>query len=117
MFLPSQWFKMLSRSNTTKDKFDMMFGLQKLEAFWKSQDLRHPKFQAIKGIPNLHKRCIPVVIHGDAADYQDRDSLLSISMTGLLRDGSTLDTSLLLAPYKTSPNQSFAVLSYVSMSP
>ena len=33
---------------------------------------------------NYHQMCIPVMLHGDAAEFQDRDSLNTMSLKGVL---------------------------------
>ena len=48
---------------------------------------------------NFTKRAIPVLIHGDGAEFEYNNSLMTISMTGLLKEGSVADTSLLLASW------------------
>jgi hypothetical protein len=100
MFLACDWFKSLQNSESTQCEFELMFGTEKLADFWSSQNMSHPKFAALRKIRDFERRCIPICIHGDAAEFQDRDSLMSVSVSGLLKEGCTLDTSLLLASFQ-----------------
>ena len=96
IFLGSDWLRTLSTCESTRLEFEAMFGLDDLERFGDTQDLSHDKFTAIRHTRNVKTRCIPICLHGDGAEFQDRDSLTSVSMNGLLKEGCTLDTSLLL---------------------
>ncbi len=96
IFLASDWIESLNKTEALRIEFESLFGVSKLEEFWATQDLSHPKFDGIRHFDDLKTKCIPLCIHGDGAEFQDRDSLLSISMTGLLKEGSTLETNLLL---------------------
>ncbi len=97
IFLPSEWLAALVATPETQAEFDVMFGTDSLSDFWSTQDLSHPKFAVVKHKHNMKSKCIPMCLHGDGAEFQDRDSLMSISLSGLFKDGSTLDSSLLLA--------------------
>eukprot|EP00974_Lingulodinium_polyedra_P105121 10178244-Lingulodinium_polyedra.AAC.1 len=57
--------------------------------------LQHPMMKK----KNFTKRAIPVLIHGDGAEFEYNDRLMTISMTALLKEGSVADTSLLLASW------------------
>lgn len=61
------------------------FGISKVEAWWESQSHRNPKFWQHPMLDmNYHQMCIPVMLHGDAAEFQDRDSLNTMSLKGVL---------------------------------
>ena len=96
IFLPSQWMTSFATTPSLECEYDAMFGISKLDSFWNSVDVTSPLFAAVIKKPNYKTRAIPIVLHGDGAAYQDRDSMLSVSMTGFLKEGRTLETSLLL---------------------
>ena len=52
--------------------------------------------------PGFDNKAIPVILHGDGASFEMRDSLMTISFAGLLKEGSTLQTNLILASWPKS---------------
>ena len=88
---------MMATNENLKFEFESLFGLDKLNDFWSSQDLSHPKFAAVKKKSNFKHKAIPLCIHGDGVEFQDRDTLMTISFSGLLKEVQTLDANLLLA--------------------
>ena len=58
----------------------------------------------LKNHPLLRKKewkrkAIPIAFHGDGAAIENNDSLVTVSCTGLLKDGPTLETCLFLASW------------------
>ncbi len=96
VFLPGDWMKQMATNDVLKWEFESTFGVGRLESFWESQRLTHEKSRGVASKPNFKHQKNRLLIHGDRAEFQDRDSLLTLSFCGLLRDGPTLDTSLLL---------------------
>lgn len=101
MFLPSQWLATLTNDLRLELQLDEIFGISKLESFWATQLKKNPKMlqHPMMKKNNFTKRAIPVLIHGDGAEFEYNNSLMTISMTGLLKEGSVADTSLLLASW------------------
>ena len=103
-FLPSQWLTSLA-TESLQFEFEALVGsTATLEAFWAKQELIDPKWN---GHPlfkkkNYRQKALPVLLHGDGASYQSRDSLMTVSFTGLLKEGRTLDTNLVLAAWPKS---------------
>ena len=105
IFLPSQWLRAL-QADELEFEYAAMFGIEKLEEYWKHQQKNldpkwknHPVFKK----PRFNKLAIPILLHGDGASFQMRDSLMTVSFVGLLKEGSTLQTNLILASWpKTS---------------
>ena len=102
------------------EQFQKMFGIKDLVDFWnnveKSKDDRlhgHP-ICLDKRLGRNQKDCldkrqvldkakeIPIFCHGDATEFQSRDSLMTWSWGGLLNALPTLDYQLLLACYPKS---------------
>ncbi len=81
--LPHDW--MASMSEAYPAAFDDFFGASRIEEWWRTQRHANPKFwqHPMLDLP-YHRTCLPVMLHGDAAEFQDRDSLNTISMKGLL---------------------------------
>ena len=48
----------------------------------KSKAKNHPLLKR-----NYAKHAIPVMLHGDGAEFESNDSLMTISMRGLLKEG------------------------------
>ena len=98
-FLPSQWMVALQHESLGAE-WEQCFGCEsKLKEFWVAQKPDDPKW---KNHPAMAKKdyqtkAIPVVLHGDGASFQKRDSLMTVSFQGLLREGQTLETTLLLS--------------------
>ena len=104
LFLPSQWLSSLQHPDLQYELEALFGSTADLEEFWNSQLPEDPKW---KGHPMLKKKnwkqkAIPVVIHGDGASYQKNDSLMTLSFSGLLKEGKTLDTNLVLACFPKS---------------
>lgn len=102
MFLISMW--MVSLFENHREHFDMIFLGQSLEEFWGKQDWTNPKLKnhPMKRMRNFASKCIPLLIHGDGAAFHDRDSLVSVSISGLLKEGQTVDSNLLVASWPKS---------------
>ena len=84
MFLPHDWVHCLS--NFHHNDFESLMGTTDIGAWWQSSSLANPKFfqNAILDQEDWAKICIPLVLHGDGARFQERDSLVTVSMKGLL---------------------------------
>ena len=54
--------------------------------FWSKVDLKGPRWKdhKLQTKSNWKHKCIPLMIHGDGAEFQNNDSLFSISFKGLL---------------------------------
>ena len=85
LLLPHEWFAKLASSFGSWD-FDEQFGAALAAEWWAAQDLNNPKFfeHPLLDIADWRKVAIPVVLHADGAQFQERDSLLTISLKGLL---------------------------------
>ncbi len=101
IFLPSFWMRALYEKAV--DQFVQTFGTHALSDFWDGQDLNHPRYEWLRRQRNVRQRCIPIVVHGDGVSFQDRDSLLVTSFSGLLKDKTTtLDSNLLISAFPKS---------------
>jgi hypothetical protein len=85
LLLPHEWFAKLASSFGPWD-FDEQFGAAIAPEWWADQDMNNPKFfeHPLLDIADWRKVALPVVIHADGAKFQERDSLLTISLKGLL---------------------------------
>lgn len=83
----------------------VMFALDGIEQFWQQaisnndpELVSHPMLS----VARFASQFVPLFIHGDGVEYQDRDSLLTYSWGALLSSGSSQDSSLLLALWPKS---------------
>ena len=102
-FLPSQWMVTL-QEDCLAAEWDSCFGAEsRLLNFWTSRKIDDPKFRNHPCLDkDYYRKAIPVVLHGDGAAFQKRDSLTTVSFAGLLREGQTLETHLLLSRWPKS---------------
>lgn len=102
MFLVQDWLACLSQDKLSP-QLEMVFGTNELEDFWSKVKADDPKLtRHITCRPGWQQKTIPLLIHGDGAAYQDRDSLLTVSFSGLLKQGSTDECNLFLASFPKS---------------
>ena len=99
IMLPSDWLHSLSHDTKSAIVLEELLGLGKLVKFWEHQDLSNPKLAFVTRQRNFVRRAVPIVIHGDGAAFENRDSLVSLSFSGLLKEGQIVDTHLLMAAY------------------
>jgi hypothetical protein len=118
IILPSDWLRTLMTNPDLSFEKEACFGVSELfNQFWNKCDLNDPKLvgHQILNTPNFRHKAIPLLLHGDAAEFERYDSLFTISMSGLLKDGQTLDTNLLITSWAKSdawcgPGGSFETL-------
>ena len=74
--LPCLWMHHLSIELEGTWLFQGFFGTKKLAEFWNKVDLKGPRWKDHKfdTKPNWKNRCIPVLLHGDGAEFQNNDS-------------------------------------------
>ena len=78
--------QMLFHASASNLVFESIFGTSNLENFWEAMPMEDKR---LKGHPMLKKhnwkrRCIPLLLHADAAEFQSTDSLMTVSFRGLL---------------------------------
>ena len=81
-------------------EFDTFFGIQDMARFWNLvEGAGCPKLEQhpIKDVPNWKNITVPLWVHGDGVEFQDRDSLMVWTVGGLLSLQAALDSSLLMA--------------------
>ena len=107
--LPCLWLSLLSNSEDLKPILDCFFGSPaRVAEFWEAQDEKNPKFRQLLDAledPSDLEHCYPIVIHSDAAEYQEEDSLLTVSFRGLLAehcDETTMEDNLWITSYPKS---------------
>jgi len=78
LLLPHEWFATLASSFGPWD-FDEQLGAPLAPERWAAQDLNNPKIfeHPLLDIADWRKIAIPVVLHADGAQFQERDSLLT----------------------------------------
>jgi hypothetical protein len=97
IFLPHEWFACLDCSYP--HIFKLMFGPQQAQEWWQQQKAGNPKFHKHPMLKknNWQQLALPFLLHADGAQFQERDSLLTVSMKALLfQPGEVKDTHLLL---------------------
>ena len=84
VFMPHDWVYYLSHFHP--EEFDHIFGTGQVPSWWQSCSLTNPKFfqNPILDQEDWGTKCIPLCFHGDGARFQERDSLVTVSMKGLL---------------------------------
>lgn len=102
IILPSDWLRTMLSKPELQYEAEACFGVSGLfSKFWDRCDLEDPKLyrHQISLTPHYKHKAIPLLIHADAAEFERYDSLYSISMSGLLKEGVTLDTNLLITSW------------------
>lgn len=107
IFLPHLMFSSLAKGYP--HKFESMFSVDGLVAFWegalKTNDdrlIRHP--MTLK--KDWKEKTIPIFVHGDGVEFQERDSLMVWSWGALGGLFSSLDNHVLIAVFpKSCSNQ------------
>ncbi|CAE6972711.1 ANK3 [Symbiodinium natans] len=101
VFLPHVLFSSLD----DYDMFPDLFSLANLEKFWslaeKTGDDRLKQHPLLKG-PGWKEKTVPLFVHGDAAEFQSRDSLMIWSFGSLLCGLSSLLSHFMLACFPKS---------------
>ncbi len=101
LFLPHMMFSSLSGY----DEFSNVFATHALRSFWeKVQHSQDPKLEhhPCRAGQRWEELCIPLFVHGDGVEFQDRDSMLVFSWGSILSTRSSQDSSLLIAGYPKS---------------
>jgi hypothetical protein len=96
VLLPHEWFSALSMNYPYM--FEVLFGPSEVQKFWQNQSMQNPKFHKhpMLSKSNWQKLAVPFVLHADGAQFQERDSLLTVSFKSLLFEhGKCKDTHLL----------------------
>jgi hypothetical protein len=100
-FLPHMMFSALS----SYDEFDTVFATGGLREFWSK--VSGTNDDKLNNHPELvgqdwQDRCIPLFLHGDGVEFQDRDSMMVYSWGAILSTRSSQDSSLMLACFPKS---------------
>ena len=95
VLLPHDWFASLDKA----DASNKVLGFDNVSAFWDGQNFEDPKFSngVVQNSPGFRNRLVPLVLHGDGVAFQNKDSLMAISMRSVLSEGSIKDSQMLLA--------------------
>ena len=103
MFLPHMLFANLAKGYA--DKFSALFSTECLEQFWKGAEQTGD--DRLRGHPitlkkDWRKTAIPIFLHGDGVEFQERDSLMAWSWGSLLSLFNSLDNHFLIAVFPKS---------------
>lgn len=98
VLLPDQWVASISKNPVLMDE---VFGTGQLQSFWQGVHPHDPRLlhTGLKSIANFERRCIPVLVHSDAGEYSESDSLFVLSMRALTSSGPTKQCQLLLGSF------------------
>lgn len=98
MLLPHVLFSNLEKGYTSR--FDELFCGEDLESFWNSalekEDERILNHPCLMNFSDWKKKTIPIFIHGDGVEFQERDTLMVWSWGPLLSKASSLETNMLI---------------------
>lgn len=101
IFMPHDWVDTLSHSPITQEYFQTSFGIgDPLSEFWQGQRiLENPKFanHPVLAMTGYTSKAIPITMHADGAQFQDRGSLNTLSMAALLSTEAPAEKNLLIA--------------------
>lgn len=99
--LPSSWLATMASNPALEVEFQALFGPQLLEEWWSKQAKDNPQLQRHPVLlkHNYNTKAIPVFIHGDGASYMHNDSLLTLSFSGVLKEGTILETNLVICAW------------------
>lgn len=103
VFLPCLHIHALSQHYP--HNFENMFSVGKTRRFWERvQASGDPKLvgHPMLDIPNWQDVCIPLWIHGDGAEFQNRDSIMIWSFGSILANGWSVDSCLFIAAFVKS---------------
>lgn len=89
LLLPHDWVSALDKAGLMEE----IMGLSLLEQFWANHDMTDPK---LVGNPTC-SHMVPLLVHGDGAKFQQRDSIMVVSMKSVLSSESVRRGTLLLA--------------------
>ena len=94
ILLPHEWFGSLQ----LYPGFKSIFGFDEVQSWWEKHKMSNPKFWQHPMLDfNYKELAVPLALHGDGAQYHDRDQLYSISMKPLLFvEGETIVNHFLL---------------------
>ena len=85
-----------------------LLGLDDCEAFWSNVSPHDPRWKAKGGhpmkdwAPGWQPHTVPLWLHGDGVEFQDRDSLLTFSFGSILSTTSAMDSSFLICCWPKS---------------
>ena len=103
IFLVSDWLHTVSNTPGLMWVFDNIFGASDVQKFWDSVDPSNPTLSStISKRRNWKAKTLPLQLHADGAAFHDRDSLLTVSISGLLKKGTIKESNLILASYPKS---------------
>ena len=108
IILPSAWISTLASTKYLEYEYQAIFGLDQVSDFWSAHSEHGPK---LRNHPARKKRnhtslCVPLVLHGDGASFQHNDSLMTLSFSGLLKEGDVASTNLIIASFPKSVSAS-----------
>lgn len=94
IFLPHDWLACLNDSCLQ----EKVLGTHLTETFWSQQCLEDPKLcdNPVLKIPRFKQVVVPFLVHGDGAQFAERDSLMVISMKSILSHQTSVAASQLL---------------------
>ena len=97
LLLPHDW--MSSLATNYMEVFEERFGVAELHTWWAGHNISNPKLwqNPVLDKDNWQHLCVPLLLHGDGAQFQNRDSLVTVSMKTLLGAGTTVESHMLLA--------------------
>ena len=83
------------------EQYEILFATSKVRSFWDEHKLNDPKLynHPMLTVPNWKSTFVPLWIHQDGVEFQDRNSLDVASFGSVLADGSALDTALYLVSW------------------
>ena len=98
MLLPHVLFSNLEKGYPSR--FDELFCGEDLESFWNSalekEDERILNHPCLMNSVDWKRQTIPIFIHGDGVEFQERDTLMVWSWGPLLGKASSLETNMLI---------------------
>jgi hypothetical protein len=94
MLLPHDWMASLDSADCGREAY----GVDGLREFWQNANPQDPRFVGNPFTSVRDKsKFVPWLVHGDAAQFQARDSLLIISMRSLLTRQPVMKSQFMLA--------------------
>ena len=99
---PHEWYSALEHHYP--ETFDKVIGIQKIAQFWAEVPRDDPRLHnhPMLGEDQWNLCFCPLLAHGDAGEYQNNDSMESLSTSGYIGDGSTEDTQTLFTMWPKS---------------
>ena len=100
--LPSMWIQKMFSDANLEFEMDAFFCLSAIrDGYWDRLDFANSRMTShpVRKTVDWKNCAIPLVLHGDGAQFMEKDSLVTVSMSGLFKIGNICETNVILASW------------------